>query len=125
MVFAHLLNKPVLALSHHSKIATLMNDIGFSEFCVDIDSFDLDSLLNKFLLLTVNVEPVKTRMAETLARYRRELADQFDDLFPREFKNCLSTEVLKREPQRFHRQSSIRRFMQIRINALRCKLLDA
>ena len=83
VVFAHLLNKPVLALSHHPKVATLMNDIGLSEYCVDMDSFDWDLLLKRFSLLVRNGESIKGVMAETLDGYRRKLASQFDDLFPR------------------------------------------
>ena len=83
VVFAHLLNKPVLAISHHPKVATLMNDIGLSEYCVDIDSFEADSLLSTFRLLVENGESIKGRLATALARYRGELASQFDDLFPR------------------------------------------
>ena len=83
VVFAHLLNKPVLAISRHPKVATLMNDIGLSEYCVDIDSFEADSLLSTFRLLVENGESIKGRLATALARYRGELASQFDDLFPR------------------------------------------
>jgi len=83
VVFAHLLNKPVLAISRHPKVATLMNDIGLSEYCVDIDSFEADSLLSTFRLLVENGESIKGRLAAALARYRGELASQFDDLFPR------------------------------------------
>ena len=83
VVFAHLLNKPVLAISHHPKVATLMNDIGLSEYCVDIDSFEADSLLSMFRLLVANCESIKGRLAVALARYKGELASQFDDLFPR------------------------------------------
>lgn len=82
VVFAHLLGKPLLAISYHPKVITLMNDIGISEYYVDIDSFDSDFLLNKFSLLTRNTGQVKTRMAETLMQYRKMLAEQFDDLFP-------------------------------------------
>jgi polysaccharide pyruvyl transferase WcaK-like protein len=83
VVFAHLLNKPILALSHHSKVATLMNDIGLSQYCVDMDSFEADLLLSTFRLLVANCESIKGRLAVALARYRGELASQFDDLFPR------------------------------------------
>ena len=60
-----------------------MNDIGLSEYCVDMDSFEADSLLNTFRLLVANGESIKGRLAAALARYRGELASQFDDLFPR------------------------------------------
>jgi polysaccharide pyruvyl transferase WcaK-like protein len=83
VVFAHLLNKPVLAISHHPKVATLMNDIGLADYCVDMDRFDSDLLLRRFSLLVRNAESIKGVMAETLDGYRRKLASQFDDLFPR------------------------------------------
>jgi polysaccharide pyruvyl transferase WcaK-like protein len=82
VVFAHLLNKPVLALSHHPKVTTLMNDIGLADYCVDIESFDPDSISNKFALLVKNADQIKETMADVLARYRSRLAHQFDDLFP-------------------------------------------
>jgi polysaccharide pyruvyl transferase WcaK-like protein len=81
VVLAHLLNKPVLAKSHHPKVATLMCDIGLSGYCVDMDSFDLDLLLRTFSLLVRNGESIEGVMAETLEGYRRKLASQFDDLF--------------------------------------------
>ena len=83
VVFAHLLNKPVLAISHHPKVATLMNDIGLSEYCVNIDSFDSDLLLETIQTFGKNCESIKGVMAETLDGYRSKLASQFDDLFPR------------------------------------------
>jgi polysaccharide pyruvyl transferase WcaK-like protein len=81
VVFAHLLNKPVIAISHHPKITRLMNDLGLSEYCLDIKRCDISSLKNRFLLLERNRETVVRRMAESLARYRNELTKQFDVIF--------------------------------------------
>ena len=83
VVLAHLLNKPVLAISHHHKVATLMNDLGLSEYCVDIRTFDLDLLANTFIRMVENRDEIKKRMAEKAASYRRGLTLQFDQLFPR------------------------------------------
>ena len=83
VVLAHLLNKPVLAISHHHKVATLMNDMGLSDYCVDIRTFDLDLLANTFIRMVENRDKIKTRMAEKAASYRRGLSIQFDQLFPR------------------------------------------
>jgi polysaccharide pyruvyl transferase WcaK-like protein len=82
VVFAHLMNVPVLALSHHLKVATLMNDLGLSEYCLDIRTFDLGLLKNTFLRLAGNRDHVKARMARTAADYKRRLTVQFDALFP-------------------------------------------
>jgi len=84
VVFAHLMNIPVLALSHHPKVVTLMNDLGLSEYCLDIRNFDSDLLIDKFLSLAANRNNIKTRMAEKAALYRKQLNLQFDTLFSQE-----------------------------------------
>lgn len=82
VVFAHLLNKPVLALSHHAKVSTLMNDLGLARYCVDIRKCDVNDLQETFLSLVANREEIKSRMAEKLVCYRKSLSIQFDQLFP-------------------------------------------
>lgn len=82
VVFAHLLNKPVLAISHHPKVATLMSDMGLAKYCVDIRTFDLNLLTETFGAVVRNSDEIKARMAERLDCYRRQLTMQFDDLFP-------------------------------------------
>jgi polysaccharide pyruvyl transferase WcaK-like protein len=84
VVFAHLLNKPVVAISHHPKVATLMRDIGLARYCIDIRTFDLNRLTETFAALTSNRDEIKDRMAERLASYRQALTKQFDNLFPQE-----------------------------------------
>ena len=44
VVFAHLLNKPVLAIAHHPKVMDLMTDLELSSYCVDIRDFDLEAV---------------------------------------------------------------------------------
>ncbi len=82
VVFAHLLNKPVLALSHHSKVNTLMNDLGLAKYCLDIRTCDQASLRETFSSLVSNREEIKSCMAEKLTVYKGNLSLQFDDLFP-------------------------------------------
>jgi polysaccharide pyruvyl transferase WcaK-like protein len=82
VVFAHLLNKPVLALAHHPKVADIMSDLGLSKYCVDIRKFDLDLLADTFESLVQEADEIKGRLAETLAGHKRELTRQFNALFP-------------------------------------------
>jgi polysaccharide pyruvyl transferase WcaK-like protein len=82
VIFAHLLNKPVVAIAHHPKVATLMSDIGLGRYCLDIRTFDPDLLIATFTMAVRDSEEIKERMAERLVRYRRQLMQQFDDLFP-------------------------------------------
>jgi polysaccharide pyruvyl transferase WcaK-like protein len=83
VIFAHLLNKPVLALSHHPKVMTLMNDLGLSSYCVDIRTFDPLVLAERFASLVHNSDEIKERMAGTLAKYRSQSMRQFEELFAR------------------------------------------
>jgi polysaccharide pyruvyl transferase WcaK-like protein len=81
VVFAHLVNKPVLAIAHHSKVVDLMTDLELSSYCVDIRDFDLKLLAEKFASMVTNAEEIKSRMAASLTRNRQRLRSQFDELF--------------------------------------------
>jgi polysaccharide pyruvyl transferase WcaK-like protein len=81
VVFAHLMNIPVIAISHHPKVTTLMADLGLSKYCLDIDTFDVKLLMDTFTHLAIDGERIKARMAEKLAVYRGALTSQFDQLF--------------------------------------------
>ena len=81
VVFAHLLNIPVVAISHHPKVHTLMSNLGLAEYCLDIDTFDPGQLTVTFDRMMIDREIIKTSMAENAAIYRDELARQFDQLF--------------------------------------------
>jgi len=81
VVFAHLLNKPVLAIAHHPKVVDLMTDLELSSYCVDIRDFDPKLLAERFASMVINAEEIKSRMAASLTRNRQRLRRQFDELF--------------------------------------------
>jgi polysaccharide pyruvyl transferase WcaK-like protein len=81
VVFAHLLNKPVLAISPHPKVMDLMTDLELSGYCVDIRDFDPKLLAERFASMVINAEDIKSRMAASLTRNRQQLKSQFDELF--------------------------------------------
>jgi polysaccharide pyruvyl transferase WcaK-like protein len=82
VVFAHIMNKPVIAISHHPKVTTLMANLGLSEYCLNIDTFDLELLKSTFSRMVAENAAIKARMAKTAALYDNELTIQFDQLFP-------------------------------------------
>jgi polysaccharide pyruvyl transferase WcaK-like protein len=82
VVFAHLLNKPVLALSHHPKVSTLMSDLGLARYCLDIRKCKVNALQEAFLSMIANQDEIRSRMATKAACYKRTLVAQFDQLFP-------------------------------------------
>jgi polysaccharide pyruvyl transferase WcaK-like protein len=82
VVLAHILNKPTLAISHHPKVASLMEQLGLEQYCVDIQTFDPDDLAKKFESLVDRDREVRHSMAENLAAYKSKVTAQFDLLFP-------------------------------------------
>lgn len=82
VVLAHLLNKPVLAIAHHPKVTDLMSALGLAKYCLDMRTAEPTQLMEAFSSLVSDTESVKRTMAETLARYRSQVAAQFDELFP-------------------------------------------
>jgi len=82
VVLAHILNKPILAISHHPKVANLMEQLGLGQYCVDIQTFDPGDLARRFTSLVNHDREVRHSMAENLALYRSNVAAQFDQLFP-------------------------------------------
>lgn len=82
IVFAHLLHIPVLAVSHHPKVSTLMNDLGLSEYCLDVHTVAAEDLMETFARLQENQGAVRERMRELADLYRADLIHQFDSLFP-------------------------------------------
>lgn len=81
VVFAHILNIPVIALTHHPKVATVMSDIGLEEYCLDIRAVDAKKLVDTFRSLVANSSKIKRRLEATHSAYKIQLASQFDKLF--------------------------------------------
>jgi polysaccharide pyruvyl transferase WcaK-like protein len=81
VVFAHLMNIPLIAISHHPKVATLMSDLGLAEYCLDIDAFDLELLTATFTRMVTNKDSIKARLREKAALYNNALTTQFNQLF--------------------------------------------
>jgi len=81
VIFAHLLNKPVLAIAHHPKVTELMADLELSNYCVDIRNFDPSLLKDRFTTMVNNEEEIKHHMAARLIKNKQELRSQFDELF--------------------------------------------
>jgi polysaccharide pyruvyl transferase WcaK-like protein len=82
VVFAHLLNKPVLAISPHPKVADHMRALGLSQYCVDIRTVDANLLAERFEAMVRESDDIRKRMAVSLASCRSLLREQFDRLFP-------------------------------------------
>lgn len=81
VLVSFLLNKPVLGISHHSKVASLMRDMSQSEYLLDIEDFDLESLKQRFMSLESNSQSIKTDIERNVLDCRLALEEQFNHVF--------------------------------------------
>lgn len=81
VLFAMLLNKPVIAISFHHKCSSLMRQMALSEYCHDINQMDGDRLIAQFRKLENNEAAVKSTIARGTAEARAALDQQYDLLF--------------------------------------------
>lgn len=81
VLLSQLMNKPVLALSYHPKVDMLMTDTGQTEYCLPIDSFDVETLKERFISLEMNSNNIKEQLAKRVQEYRDALDKQYKHLF--------------------------------------------
>lgn len=81
VLLAHRMQKPVLALSYHQKIDTLMAAAGQSAYNLQIDNFDLETLIECFHLLKNNLENARAKIVQREDLYRAELDEQYARIF--------------------------------------------
>jgi polysaccharide pyruvyl transferase WcaK-like protein len=81
IVFSLILNKPVLAISFHHKCLSLMEAVGLSEYCEDINQIDFGSMLNKFSSLEANAFKVKATTSKRVKEFHNALEEQYRLLF--------------------------------------------
>lgn len=81
VLLSHLALKPVLAISYDRKVDTYMDDMGFSEYCVDIHAINADMLFVKFQKITSEADNIIEEIQKSGMHYADELNQQYDLLF--------------------------------------------
>jgi polysaccharide pyruvyl transferase WcaK-like protein len=81
VLLALLLNKPAISISFHRKCASLMSDMGLSEYCQDINHLDADRLIEQFCDLEKNAEKVRSLIKQKTEEFRRALDEQYSLIF--------------------------------------------
>ena len=81
VVFSHLLEKPVIALSYHNKIEDRMKSLGHSQYCLKIENFDHEGLTKAFTALVRDAEKLRSEFHQASGTYANALKAQFDELF--------------------------------------------
>ncbi len=72
------LYKPVIALSYHPKDSSLMQDMAQTDYCLDIESFKVQSLKDCFQSIRRNLDTVRTQIIKRETEYRKLLDRQYD-----------------------------------------------
>jgi len=81
IVFGLMLGKPVLAISYHEKIKSLMSGVGLAEYCQSVDQLDTSMLVQQFIKVEQSAELLKPAIEQKLEEYRRALDQQYRQIF--------------------------------------------
>jgi len=81
VLLALLLNKPVISISFHHKCASLMDGMGLSEYCLDINELKAARLIELFGQLDKNAGILRPMIRQNAERCRKALDDQYDLIF--------------------------------------------
>ena len=81
IILALLLNKPVISISFHHKCTSLMQEMGFSEYCQDINHMDAGRLIEQFQELEKNAEKLKPVIRQKVEQSRKALDEQYSLIF--------------------------------------------
>ena len=76
-----LLDKPVIAISFHHKCASLMNEMGLSAYCHDIDHMNASKLIEQFQSLEKHSTETRETIRKGVEAQRRALEEQYSLLF--------------------------------------------
>ena len=75
-----LLNKPVIAIAFHHKCSSLMQQMGLSDYCEDINDLTAEGLIKQFCQLQQNVADIKQLTNGRLAVCREALDEQYANI---------------------------------------------
>jgi len=75
-----MLGKPVVAISFHEKVDALMDALGLSEFCQDIENIDLNRLEKQFAAIEENLTSLRLQILQRSEQYRAALDRQYEEI---------------------------------------------
>jgi polysaccharide pyruvyl transferase WcaK-like protein len=77
VVIALMQNKPVIALSDHAKLDSLVTDFGLAQYLVSLRTLSAEVLIRRFNQLENDVEQLKPYIKAELSKYREALDAQY------------------------------------------------
>jgi polysaccharide pyruvyl transferase WcaK-like protein len=81
IVMSLLCEKPVISISFHHKCASLMDAMSLAQYCLDINNFQADELIEKICDLEINANKIKVLISEKTMAARTALNEQYHFIF--------------------------------------------
>jgi polysaccharide pyruvyl transferase WcaK-like protein len=81
VLLALMLGRPVIALSYHEKVRSLMAGVGAADYCQDAEDLDVPKLIEQFKQLEQNAESFSASMKANAVDCRRALDKQYREIF--------------------------------------------
>jgi polysaccharide pyruvyl transferase WcaK-like protein len=81
VLLALLCNRPVISISFHHKCESLMSAMGLSQYCLDVNDFKANRLIEKFCDLETNSDEVKALITDKAREFRKALDQQYKIIF--------------------------------------------
>jgi polysaccharide pyruvyl transferase WcaK-like protein len=77
LVLAMILDKPVIALSDHAKLDSLLTELGLTQYLMPLDGLRTEDLSARFEQLDRDAEQVRSYIRRRIGDYRRALDEQY------------------------------------------------
>jgi len=87
IVFSQMMGKPVIALSYLQKMEDLMREVGNAYYCLDIEHFESEELIERFQSMVSEEEHLKGLVQRAATLNAGALQADFDLLFGKEAMN--------------------------------------
>ncbi len=81
LVMALIQNKPVISLSDHSKLSSVVTDFGLADYLLPLRDLSADLLIDRFRQLENDLDGLKPRLKAELEKYRAEVDELYSALF--------------------------------------------
>ena len=80
LVLAMILEKPIIALSDHAKLDSLLTDLGMAQYLMSLDGLRAEDLKARFEQLDGDAKQVKSYIRDRVDRYRHAVDEQYASL---------------------------------------------
>jgi polysaccharide pyruvyl transferase WcaK-like protein len=99
LVVALIQNKPVIALSDHPKLDSVVTDFGLAEYLLPLRNLSSDTLIDRFKQLEKDVERLRPRLKAKLEQYRQTLETLYATLFTESNATARIAMALRQSPR--------------------------